>query len=142
HLPFYDLPVAAGRWPAPWIPDLDSDHWIDASELNKLHPQWFAVRVMGKSMEPRIPDGAIAVFQRVQDVPQGKVVLAGLAEDGDPDGAAAWVVKRLVVQAHAHGGVEYRLRSENRDFEDIPIGPEAGRLRVQGVLKHVIHPRH
>jgi superfamily I DNA and RNA helicase len=141
HLPFFDLPVAAGRWPAPWIPELDSPHWIDASELSKLHPNWFAVRITGKSMEPRIPDGAIAVFQRVQDLPQGKVVLAGLAEDGDPDGAAAWVVKRLVVQEHAHGGVEYRLRSENRDFEDIPVGPEAGRLRVQGVLKHVLHPR-
>jgi SOS-response transcriptional repressor LexA len=141
HLPLYDIPVAAGPWFGARVPELEPEHWVDATEYGPLSPQYFAVRISGASMAPRIPDGAIAIFQQATVASEGKIVLAGLTDEHDHE-AASWVVKRYVVHHHPHGHVEYRLKSDNPAHPDIPIGPaEAARLRIQGTLKWVLPPR-
>lgn len=134
HLPLYDLRARAGVWDLRQIADPNVD-WIEAPRYGDLNEHMFAVRVDGQSMEPRLPDGEIAIFQRTQGIPEGKIVLAAMHDAVDPE-AVSLVVKQLIVQQQPYGGLEYRLRSENPDFEDIVLGPdEADRVRFVGVLK-------
>lgn len=134
HLPLYDLKARAGAWDLHQIADPNVE-WIEAPRYGDLNEHMFAVRVDGQSMEPRLPDGEIAIFQRTQGIPEGKIVLAAMHDAVDPD-AVSLVVKQLVVQQQPYGGMEYRLRSENPDFADIVLGPdEAERIRFVGVLK-------
>jgi superfamily I DNA and RNA helicase/SOS-response transcriptional repressor LexA len=141
HLPLVDLKVAAGRWPGAQVASLSEENWVHIAEEEPLNPQMFAVRISGDSMAPRIPDGAVAVFQAGPANHENKIVLAGLTDATDAE-SAAWVVKRLVVKQHAHGRMEYCLRSENPAYAEMPLGPaEAERLRIQGVFKWVLPPR-
>jgi phage repressor protein C with HTH and peptisase S24 domain len=55
----------------------------------------FVAKVVGKSMEPRIPDGSYCVFAApVQGTRQGKIVLAQLRDQADPEGGERYTLKR------------------------------------------------
>ena len=79
---------------------------------------------------PGIPDGAIAVFQRVDgQPPEGRVVLASLSEDLVT--GASLVVKRLAREEE-----RWVLRSENAAHAPIPV--TSGDFRFEGVLRGVL----
>lgn len=135
HLPLYDLKARAGLWPRTQVSDPDDVEWISAAEFGDLTPQLFAVRVEGDSMAPRIADGSVAVFQRTEGVPEGKVVLVA-RRDPHIDDAVSLLVKQLLVHQQPHGQVEYRLRSYNDAYADIALSPEElSRIEFVGVLK-------
>jgi SOS-response transcriptional repressor LexA len=96
----------------------------------------FALRVRGDSMTPTLPNGAIAVFQKVDGVPPvGRVVLASVSEDLVT--GASLVVKRL-----AQEGDHLVLRSENTKYPPIPVPSEPdGAFRFEGVLKGMLEGR-
>jgi len=55
----------------------------------------FVAQVVGKSMEPRIPDGAYCLFASpVRGTRQGRVVLVQLADATDPETGLRCTVKR------------------------------------------------
>ena len=95
-VPFVPLQAAAGAFGDPQaVPD-DSDwEWVEVDTARSLRPGMFVAQVVGKSMEPRIPDGAYCLFASpVTGTRQGRTVLVQLHDTVDPDTGQRFTVKR------------------------------------------------
>ncbi|RZV40578.1 MAG: S24 family peptidase [Candidatus Acidulodesulfobacterium acidiphilum] len=86
----------------------------------------FIAKVVGKSMEPTIPDGSYCIFRyEPQGSREGKVVIAEMMHELDPETNQKFTVKRY------HSEKEYSeedgnwlhtriiLSPDNKDFENI-----------------------
>ena len=119
HLPRYTLAVAAGKF-------LDNDPvsedgWEEAPVGLRLNENMFVARIVGQSMEPRIPDGSLCVFRTgagggaLVGSRQGKLVLVEYLGGGTND---RYTVKRYFSEKRADGsGQNERVRLE-------PLNPE------------------
>ena len=125
HLPLYTLRAAAGRL-GEEMP-VEAEDWIPAPAGMKLTTDLFAAHVVGRSMEPRIPDGSVNLF-RFNPVGsrQGKIVL--VERYGMTDETARYSVKRYASEKReADGQWEHtRIRFEplNPEFEAWDAEPE------------------
>jgi SOS-response transcriptional repressor LexA len=125
HVPLYTLRAAAGRL-GEEMP-VDAEDWIPAPEGMKLTPGLFAAHVVGRSMEPRIPDGSVNLF-RYNPVGsrQGKIVL--VERYGITDETARYTVKRYTSEKREVGGqwehTRIRLEPLNPEFEAWDVEPE------------------
>lgn len=135
HIPLYDLPAAAtSPWLPPQLPDPDDVEWVDASALGTLDERMFAVRVRGDSMEPRIQDGAVAVFRRAEGgYAAGDIVLASVGSLENE--GVSLVIKRLARQETPEP--IYSLLSENPRYEPIVV-TEEDQVHVEGVFRGLI----
>ena len=61
HLPRYSLAVAAGKFLE--NEEVSGEGWDEAPPGLKLTPDMFTARIVGRSMEPAIPDGSLCVFR-------------------------------------------------------------------------------
>jgi len=126
HLPLKSLRAAAG--------DLgeemrsDPEDWVRAPEGIRLSDDMFVAHVVGRSMEPRIPDGSLNLF-RYNPVGsrQGKIVL--IERYGVIDETARYTVKRYTSkkvwsdeEQWAHEQI--RLEPLNPEFQAWNVGPE------------------
>jgi phage repressor protein C with HTH and peptisase S24 domain len=118
HVPLYTLRAAAGRL-GEEMP-VDAEDWIPAPEGMKLTSDLFAAHVVGRSMEPRIPDGSVNLF-RYNPVGsrQGKIVL--VERYGVTGDTARYTVKRYTSEKREVGGqwehTRIRLEPLNPEFE-------------------------
>jgi SAM-dependent methyltransferase/phage repressor protein C with HTH and peptisase S24 domain len=141
-LPFYDVAAAAGDF-GPDQPPMDpAEHhtWIRVDNLT-LHPDLFAIRVTGHSMEPKIPGGAICIFrggEALAGTRQGRIVLVALRDSVDPETGGRLTVKRYDSEKRfdQDGGFNHEritLLPFNPDFAPIVIEQaEEEALRVHG----------
>ena len=60
HVPLYSIRAAAGRFLE--NAEAEEEGWVEVP--GALRDGMFAIRIAGRSMEPAIPDGALAVFRR------------------------------------------------------------------------------
>ena len=122
------LPAASSRTRRP-----AEEGWVEAP--GTLREGMFAIRVQGRSMEPTIPDGAIALFVAdpsggpLPGSREGKIVLAQLHEATDPEDGGSYTVKRYHSEKAADEDGSWRhtrivLQSLNREVEDIELEPE------------------
>ncbi len=129
HVPLYSIHAAAGRFLE--NAEAEEEGWVEAP--GALREGMFAVRIEGRSMEPAIPDGAVAVFRAdpagaaIAGSREGKIVLAQLHDATDPEGGGSYTVKRFHSEKVAEGD-EWRhtrvvLQSMNREVEDIELSP-------------------
>lgn len=100
------------------------------------HGAMFVAQVVGKSMDPAIPDGAYCLFAApVEGARQGKTVLVQLRDATDAESGQCYTVKRYESEK-AHAGDSWRheritLKPVNPDFEPIVlIGADEGQLQV------------
>lgn len=130
HLPVYSIRAAAGRFLE--NEEADEEGWVEAP--GSLREGMFAIRIAGRSMEPTIPDGALAVFVAnptggpLPGSREGKIVLAELREATDPEGGGSYTVKRYHSEKAADddGGWRHtriQLQSLNRETPDIELEP-------------------
>jgi len=83
--------------------------------------------VVGKSMEPAIPDGAYCLFgSPVEGTRQGRTVVVLLRDKADPETGQRFTVKRYESEkAVSEDGtwrhVRVLLKPINRDFEPIEL---------------------
>src|SRR5208337_5159854 len=71
------LRAAAGKFGAD--EEVEAEDWVRAPEGLRLTEGMFVVHVVGRSMEPRIPDGSLNIFRGpVVGSRQGKIVLVEL----------------------------------------------------------------
>ncbi len=95
HLP---LEVAAGAFGDPQnVADemWDGVDWVELPESRKVREGMFVARVVGRSMEPRIPNGAYCLFSApVTGSRQGRIVLVELEDETDPETGERYTVKR------------------------------------------------
>jgi transcriptional regulator with XRE-family HTH domain len=103
----------------------------------------FVAQVVGRSMTPAIPHGALGLFRSPVVGPlEGRIVLAEWREASDPDSGGAYVLKRVgAIEAGARGNVQLQLVSDNPEFPPIVIDAEnAPELRLVAELERVLWP--
>lgn len=93
-VPLLDLQIAAGSFGE--LQELESDaiDWVALPDHVRVRPGQFVARVVGESMNRRVPNGAWALFSTdVRGSKQGKIVLARAREFGDPEDAGRFTLK-------------------------------------------------
>lgn len=134
-IPLYSLEAAAGTFgkvdPAVCI------GWVKAPRGIKATQQHFVTKVVGKSMEPLIKDGAYCVFRFGVEGPRGgRIVLVQHSDIYDPETGGSYTVKKYqstktAAQEHGWKHTSIQLVPINPDFKPIDITAEnAEEIRV------------
>ena len=125
-VPLVELKAAAGGFSDPQYIDDGDCEWVAVESHNHLRKGMFVAQVVGKSMEPRIPDGSWCLFRApVEGTRQGKTVLVQLRDDTDPETDQRYTVKRYKSEKTVEGDswrhMRITLEPVNPDFEPIVI---------------------
>ena len=143
-VPLVPLRAAAGAFSDPqYIEDGDFE-WVEVASIHRLRKGMFVAQVVGKSMEPTIPDAAWCLFRApVEGTRQGKIVLVQLRDAIDPDTDQRYTVKRYQSEKAEAGDswrhVKITLKPVNPDFEPIVLtGADDGELQVIAELVDVL----
>lgn len=126
HVPLYSLRAAAG-YLGEEMPS-EAEDWVRTPEGMKIGPEVFAAHVVGRSMEPLIPDGSLNLFRfHPAGSRQNKILL--IQRFGAIDETARYTVKRYTSKKVYAGEdqwehQEIRLEPVNPEFEAWMAGPE------------------
>jgi hypothetical protein len=142
HLPLYSLRAAATRFGEDM--EVEAEDWIRTPENLRLTEDMFVARVVGRSMEPLVPDGSLCVFRySVVGTRQGKLLLIQHLAASDSGGE--FTVKRYTSSKTVgeEGWRHERIRLEplNPDFPAWDLDPselEDGPYRVRGEFIRVL----
>jgi len=130
HLPLYSLKAAATKFGEDR--EVEAEGWVKAPSKLRLTEDMFVARVVGRSMEPQIPDGSLCVFRRgVVGPRQGKLVL--VERFGTTETSARYTIKKYTSQKTYTGEGEWehasiRLEPLNPEFEGFEL--KEGEARV------------
>ena len=145
-VPLVPLKVAAGAFSDPQHIDDDGFEWAVVETKRRVRPGMFVAQVVGKSMQPAIPDGAYCLFAApVEGTRQGKTVLVQLRDATDPESGERYTVKRYESEK-AQAGDSWRhekitLKPVNPDFKPIVLtGADEGELQVIAEFVEVLSP--
>ncbi|MEO7650718.1 MAG: S24 family peptidase [Bryobacteraceae bacterium] len=146
HLPLYSLRAAATKFGTDMevSTELEPEDWLRAPERLRLTPKMFIARVVGRSMEPLIPDGSLCVFRTgVVGSRQGKRLL--IQQLGTSESGGEFTVKRYQSRKVETGEDEWqhssiRLEPLNPEIEPMEFDPadEHRRFRVIGEFVEVL----
>ena len=143
-VPLVPLKAAAGAFSDPQHVEDDNWEWVAVDAKRRLRPGMFVAQVVGKSMEPAIPDGSYCLFRApVIGTRQGKIVLVQLRNAIDPDNGERYTVKRYQSEKVTDGDswrhARITLKPINPDFQPIELtGAEEGELQVVAELVEVL----
>ena len=143
-VPLVPLKAAAGAFSDPQHVEDDNWEWVAIDSKRRLRPGMFVAQVVGKSMEPAIPDGSYCLFRApVTGTRQGKIVLVQLRDSIDPDNGERYTVKRYLSEKVTDGDswrhVRITLKPINPDFQPIEItAAEDGELQVVAEFVEVL----
>lgn len=134
HLPLYGLRAAATKFGEGM--DAQEERWVRAPENLRLTEGMFAAHVVGRSMEPLIPDGSVCIFRApVTGSRAGRYLL--IEKFGETDFASRYTVKRyarrgaLAESAEREGPI--RLEPVNREFEAFDLDGDEFRVVAEFV---------
>jgi phage repressor protein C with HTH and peptisase S24 domain len=126
HLPLYSLRAAAGGLGEEM--ESAAEDWVPAPEGMRLAPDLFVAHVVGRSMEPRIPDGSLNLFRlHPAGSRQNKILL--IERFGVTNETARYTVKRYTSRKVYSGEDEWRhesirLEPLNPEYEAWDVGPQ------------------
>jgi len=126
-VPLVPLKAAAGAFGDPQRVDETGWEWLKIESRPRLRPGMFVAQVVGKSMEPRIPDGSYCLFAApVEGSRQGKIVLVQLRDDPDPETGERYTVKRYESEKSETDDSTWRhvkitLKPDNPNFRPIVL---------------------
>lgn len=136
HIPVYGLRAAATKFGEGMSGEVES--WHRAPAGLRLTEDLFAAWVVGRSMEPLIPDGSLCVFRaNVRGTRQGKRLL--IEKFDETDFAARYTVKKYTsVKVSGADEDEWthqtiRLEPLNSEFEAFNLVPDAFRVVAEFV---------
>jgi hypothetical protein len=144
HLPLYSLRAAATKFGEDAeVEELD---WQRAPEGLRLAEGMFIAQVVGRSMEPLIPDGSHCIFRApVAGSRQGKRLL--IQEIKAAGSSSAFTVKRYTSRKTVSSEDEWRhesirLEPLNSEFEAFELAPDVfeSRYRVIAEFVQVLDP--
>jgi hypothetical protein len=144
HLPLYSLRAAATRFGEDM--EVEAGEWVRVPENLRPTRDMFVGRVVGRSMEPLIPDGSLCIFRHsVVGSRQGKLLL--IQQVGASESGGEFTVKRYTSrkaeteEGWRHAGI--RLEPINPEFQawdleasDLEDGPYRVRGEFIGVLPY------
>jgi phage repressor protein C with HTH and peptisase S24 domain len=134
HLPVYSLRAAATKFGED--SSIDVEEWKRVPGL-RLSEGMFIAHVVGRSMEPLIPDGSLCVFRGpVVGSRQGKKLL--IEQFGAASDSARYTIKRYTsTKIHNEDGTwthdDIRLEPLNREFEAFSLHPDEFRVIAEFV---------
>lgn len=144
HIPLYSLGAAAGSFGE--VDPADCIGWVKAPpgiKVTKLH---FVAKVVGKSMQPLIQDGAYCVFRFGVEGPRGgRIILAQHNDIKDPETGGSYTVKKYhstkaASQDHEWTHSSIQLLPLNPDYSPININPgNAEDIKVIAEFAAVLH---
>src|SRR6266487_872870 len=118
HVPVYSLRAAATKFGEDM--EVEPEGWVPAPPRRKLDRNMFAARVVGRSMEPLIPDGSLCLFHAgVVGSRQGKRLL--IQRIGATDTSAEFTVKRYTSAKTSDGGDQWRRSEEHTSELQSPV---------------------
>ncbi len=124
HLPLYSLRAAATRFGDEQ--QVDEEDWVRIPSNLRLNENMFVARVVGRSMEPRIPDGSLNVFRApVVGSRQNKILLVELFTD--VEGGARYTVKRYTSRKVQRSEDEWQHESIRLE----PLNPEFSAFELE-----------
>lgn len=133
-VPMAPLKIAAGAFGDSRRVDTDDWEWVAIKTRHRLHPGMFVARVVGKSMEPRIPDGAFCLFTRPMLGPvNAKIALVELQNGADPESGTSYTVKKI-----EENGDRVRLVPLNPSFKPMEFARDAEDVRPVAELVEVL----
>ena len=129
HLPLYGLRAAATKFGEG--AEVEQEDWVRTPPNLHLTEGMFVARVVGRSMEPLIPDGSLCVFRApVTGTRQGIWLL--IEDFGEGDSVSRYTVKRYAAHASRDESAEreapIRLEPRNPEFKAFEL--ETDRFRV------------
>jgi phage repressor protein C with HTH and peptisase S24 domain len=134
HLPIYGLRAAATRFGEGM--ESEQEGWVRAPERLRLTEGMFVAYVVGRSMEPLIPDGSACIFRApVTGSRKGRFLL--IEKFSETDFASRYTVKRyartgnLVESAEREDSI--RLEPLNREFPAFDLTSEEFRVVAEFV---------
>jgi SOS-response transcriptional repressor LexA len=131
HLPRYSLAVAAGKFLE--NEEVTEEGWEEIPAALRAQTGMFVARVVGRSMEPRIPDGSLCVFRAFgAGSRDGRLVLVEFLGGGTNDRYTVKRYQSAKVQ-RADGTWEHeriRLEPLNPEFDAWDLNPEENRFRI------------
>jgi hypothetical protein len=139
HVPLYSLRAAATKFGEDLEVEIEPEEWVPAPPRLKLHRRMFAARVVGRSMEPLIPDGSLCLFGAgVVGSRQGMRLL--IQRIGATDTSAEFTVKQYTSEKEAFGEDQWGhtriiLKPLNREFETMEFGPEDEHRRFRVIAE-------
>ena len=143
-LPLVPLKAAAGAFSDVQHVEDDDFEWVEVESGRRLRRGMFVAQVVGKSMEPAIPDGAWCLFRApVEGTRQGRIVLVQMRDDTDPESGQRYTVKRYRSEKAADGDswrhARISLTPINPEFEPIVLtGTDDGQLQVVAEVVEVL----
>ena len=146
-LPLIPLKAAAGAFSNPQqIPeDSEWENWVAVDTGRTLRPGMFVAQVVGRSMQPLIPDGSYCLFATpVQGTRQGRNLLVQLRDEADPETGQRYTVKRYeseksVSEDGTWRHVRVNLKPLNPEFHPIVLTVEdEGTVAVIAELVQVL----
>ena len=149
-VPLVPLRAAAGGFGEPHASLSEwGDEWVelDGGRTRGLRDGMFVARVVGESMEPRIPDGSYCLFAGpVTGSRQGRTVLVRLRDEVDPETGERFTVKRYrsrkTEDENGWRHEEVVLESLNPDFDPIVIATDyERRIDMVAELIEMLGPR-
>ena len=144
-VPLVPLRAAAGAFGDPQrIDDDDGFAWVAVETRRRLRRGMFVAQVVGRSMEPAIPDGAYCLFAApVGGSRQGRTVLVRMRDAADPESGERYTVKRYASEKTGDGDswehTKITLEPANPDFEPIVLtGGDEGSFEVVAEVVEVL----
>jgi SOS-response transcriptional repressor LexA len=143
-VPLIPLKAAAGSFSDPQHIEDSGFEWVEVQSRHRLRPGMFVAQVVGKSMEPMIPDGSYCLFRApVEGTRQGMTVLAQLRDATDPETSQRYTVKSYESKKTKDGDswrhTRIALKPVNPDFKSIVLsGAEEGELQVVAEFLEVL----
>ncbi|MBI5525232.1 MAG: S24 family peptidase [Deltaproteobacteria bacterium] len=128
NVPLLTLKTAAGGFSDEQAPEFED--WVEIKTTHKLRKGMFVAQVVGRSMEPLIPDGSYCLFRNVHGgTRQGKIVLVQHHSISDVETGGTYTVKKYesdkaVLPDGTWRQTQIRLVPLNPEFKIIVI-PEA-----------------
>jgi len=130
HLPVYSLQAVATAFSEEQKPELLG--WKKIDVRKKLDKHMFVAQVVGRSMEPTIPDGSPCIFRFDQGGSRnGKVVLVESRQVTDPETHQKFTIKRYRSEKKKLEGDQWHhkkivLSPDNKAFKDIILKNVSG----------------
>jgi len=129
YIPLFTLRAACGEFDN--LQDVEREGWVDVSECN-FHPdpqQHFVVHASGHSMEPKIHDGDLCVFEWYRAGSRNGEIVLTQCNQRDQDYDGRYTIKKYQSEkiidkdgSWHHSGVV--LHSLNPDYDDITWNAE------------------
>ena len=146
-VPLVPIEAAAGAFSDPQHVNDEDFEWVAVETGHRLRPGMFVAQVVGKSMEPAIPDGAHCLFRApVEGSRQGKIVLVQMRDGADPENGRRYTVKRYESEKSGDGTSwrheEIGLRPVNPHYEPMVLNTtsaDEGALQVVAEVLEIVY---